>query len=133
MISGHQKTEDAYCPRGTLTIEHVMPQSWRTYWGSDIDGNEDAARLRDRAVQTLGNLTLLTSKLNPAAAHYSWLSSPDGAGGASPNKRDILHEHTTFLLNKRLLDAHPGRWTEKDIEARSVALAEQITRIWPRM
>jgi hypothetical protein len=24
------------------------------------------------------------------------------------------------------------RWTEKDIEARGIALAEQITGIWPR-
>lgn len=125
------KTEDRYCPRGVLTIEHVMPQSWRTYWGSDIEEDEEAARQRDRAVQTLGNLTLLTSKLNPAAAHYPWLSSP-GADDTLPSKRDLLYEHTTLLLNKRLLDGHPDRWMEKDIEARSVALAEQITRIWSR-
>src|SRR5690606_29454402 len=42
--------------RGTLAIEHVMPRKWHTHW--PLNGAQEAER--DRALHTLGNLTLLT-------------------------------------------------------------------------
>ena len=52
--------------QGALTIEHLMPQSWREHWSAgvlDIDGSVDQelAEQRNRLVHTIGNLTLVTS------------------------------------------------------------------------
>jgi Protein of unknown function (DUF1524) len=49
------KTEDVYI-REKLTIEHLMPQSWRVHWPlpDEVRANE-----RDELVHTFGNLTLL--------------------------------------------------------------------------
>ncbi|MDT5028311.1 MAG: hypothetical protein QOE61_4737 [Micromonosporaceae bacterium] len=60
-------SEGVPCPHN-LTIEHVMPQAWREYWGSDL--RDDASRLRrDQVIQTLGNLTLVTRRLNPSLSN----------------------------------------------------------------
>ena len=42
-----------------LEIEHIMPRGWRTWWGSDIQGDAELAAKRDVRVDTLGNLTLV--------------------------------------------------------------------------
>lgn len=121
--------EDAHCQRGALTIEHVMPQGWRTHWGQDVD--DDAAADRDALVQTLGNLTLLTGKLNPYVSNHPWLSTTDN-GRPLQGKRDALHEHSVLRLNHRLLTEHPDAWAEGGIRARTQHLSERITRIWTR-
>ncbi|HEX3782713.1 MAG TPA: DUF262 domain-containing protein [Pseudonocardiaceae bacterium] len=126
------KTEDAHCQRGALTIEHVMPQNWRPYWpdglGDDLDGS-----LRDERVQRLGNLTLLTSKLNPAVSNHPWLAGHDPLGEKVEGKRDALHAHSVLFLNKRLLDQQPDSWTDDAIEGRTTELAKQVTQIWQRL
>ncbi|MCK1466655.1 MULTISPECIES: HNH endonuclease family protein [unclassified Bradyrhizobium] len=43
-----------------LAIEHVMPRKWQQHWPVQGIDEED----RDRLIHTLGNLTLLTGKLN---------------------------------------------------------------------
>src|SRR3954468_720090 len=49
------KTEPERCPPN-LTVEHVLPQSWQTYWPLPDHLADDpvAAMQRDAAVQTLG-------------------------------------------------------------------------------
>ncbi|OKI08109.1 hypothetical protein A6A06_35255 [Streptomyces sp. CB02923] len=53
-----------------LTIEHVMPQSWREHWPAPADDPSDGAD-RDELVHTLGNLTLLTQGTRASAASGS--------------------------------------------------------------
>src|SRR5206468_1335713 len=48
--------------RGKLHIEHVMPRKWELHW-PDPDGQRSASD-RDRLIHTIGNLTLLTGRLN---------------------------------------------------------------------
>lgn len=56
-----------------LTIEHVLPQEWTANWPLP-DGVEPLqARLeRDVAKQRIGNLTLVTGKLNPKMSNAGW-------------------------------------------------------------
>ncbi|MEJ2858125.1 MULTISPECIES: DUF262 domain-containing protein [unclassified Saccharothrix] len=122
------KTEEAHCRRYDLTIEHVMPQSWQRYWpvGDDVD-----PAARDHHVQQLGNLTLVTSKLNPVTSNYPWLPATlDGA--AVKGKQQIIADHSVLMLNKHLLNTYPDAWNDHTIRERTRTLAERTVRIWPR-
>lgn len=106
--------------RGQYAIEHVMPQKWEANWLL-IDGlTEDD---RNRTIHTIGNLTLLTSKLNIKVSNGPWL----GANG----KRGGLEGHDVLMLNRDLLRKNPDRWTEEAVRARTRDLTEIVISIWP--
>jgi hypothetical protein len=119
------------CPRN-LTVEHVMPQGWRDHWAADVE-NEVAAFQRDRLVQTLGNLTLVSGKLNPAMSNRPWTDGEAVARGVgSDGKRSYLLEHSELKLNANLVARHEAAWTERTIRDRTSALIGQLIKIWPR-
>lgn len=127
-----EKSEFPHCPRN-LQVEHIMPQSWQSHWGGDLGDDPLAAAKRDRVVQTLGNLTLVTAKLNPSLTNLPWQDADTvpiepGAEG----KRSQLDQHSLLLLNRELVRAHPDRWAEDDIVRRGQALVATIVAIWPR-
>lgn len=119
------KTEEAHVTRGSLTIEHVMPQGWRHHWPLSPDAPSDAAQVRDRVVQTVGNLTLLNDRLNPSLSNGPWTSNE----GAS--KRTGLNA-SVLLLNKELVASAPEIWDEQLIRSRAVQMALAATKVWPR-
>lgn len=107
-----------------LSIEHVMPQAWREQWSapeSTGEDDEDPALRRDRLLHTMGNLTLVTKRLN---------SSMTNAG--LEDKRDALATHSTLFLNKDVLDASASGWDEVRIVERSNRLCDVAIRVWPR-
>lgn len=122
--------EGQLCPRN-LTVEHVLPQGWREYWGSDIEGDVAAQIERDRALHTLGNLTLVSGRLNPALSNRPWTDHEAVGRGLAVGKRTWLLGHSELKLNADLV-AHEAGWTEADIAARAQRLAQVIARIWPR-
>jgi len=107
-------------PRGKLHIEHVMPRKWQSNWPLS-EGDSEAAR--DQRVHTLGNLTLLTAKLNSKVSNARW----PGAGG----KREALEKHDVLLLNRDLLKVASDQWTDKAVQERTKALIEIVLQIWP--
>ena len=91
--------EEAHVQRGTLTIEHVLPQKWRAYWPLDGSADDlDAVINRERVLHTLGNLTLVNGRLNPTLSNREWST-----------KQELLEEHTVLHLNKELLIGYRGR------------------------
>lgn len=107
--------------RGKYAIEHVMPRKWVKHWPL-AQGTHDEAD-RDRHIHTLGNLTLLTGRLNSKVSNGPWL----GNGG----KREGLESHDVLLLNRELLKAAGDEWTDEAIHMRTAELADVIIRIWP--
>ncbi len=108
-----------------LTVEHIMPQAWQAHWPLPGIANEmEEAGDRDRLVQTIGNLTLLNDKLNPAQSNNAWVSE-DGHG-----KRAGLERHSVLYLNKALLGQ--DSWTEASIIERGKSLLHLALSIWPR-
>lgn len=107
--------------RGKLAIEHVMPRKWQTHWalpeGSRAEGEREAL------LHTLGNLTLLTSRLNSKVSNGPW----NGESG----KRQGLEAHDVLLLNRELLKSAKETWTDSMIRNRSESLANLIVAIWP--
>lgn len=102
--------------RGTTTVEHVLPQRWLEHWPLP-EGVEAADR--DHLLHTVGNLTLLTQKMNSAVSNRAW-----------DTKRQALREHSTLLLSDRDVTSHDA-WNEQLIAERGAAIAREVEEIWP--
>jgi hypothetical protein len=104
-----------------LQIEHLMPQDWKKHWPlpddclQNIDLEIDN---RNAAIQTIGNLTLLTEALNPSVSNGPW-----------KNKIKAILEHSALNLNRRLVEVND--WNEDSIRLRSMALFEAAKKVWP--
>ncbi len=105
----------------SLTREHIMPSSWQRNWPL-LDGmaGDEAVDARDQAVKEIGNLTLVTGKLNASLSNAPW-----------KEKIEALRRHTTLRLNWELLEQPPEIWNEETIRERSEKLATLATEIWP--
>jgi hypothetical protein len=108
-------------PRGTCTIEHIMPQEWRANWNTSSDQINEGDR--DSSIHVLGNLTLVTQSLNARLSNAAWV----GENG----KRAALIRHDTLLLTRDIVHEHPDAWTESDIRDRTDGMIEAISSIWP--
>ena len=106
--------------RGTYAIEHLMPQSWERHWPL-TDGYTEQNR-NDR-IHMLGNLTLLSSKLNSSVSNGSW--------GDEEGKRNSLLKRDVLFLNRSVTDDAGLVWDEEKIDARTEALIDDILAIWP--
>jgi hypothetical protein len=83
--------------RNTLTIEHVMPQGWEAHWPLPAGHTEEDMEARSRLVQTMGNLTLVNNRLNPALSNAAW-----------PIKKAGIADHSVLFLNKDILTRTPS-------------------------
>lgn len=104
-----------------LTLEHIMPQKGGANWPLS-DDSDDKQQEREAAIEELGNLTLITQKLNAAVSNGPW-----------EKKRPAIEGNATLLLSKTVLDlAPPGtQWDEALIRERSRLLVDEIIKIWP--
>ena len=122
------KTEDL--GQHTFTREHIMPQNWDRHWPLDmniskeVNGNisseQEAIDFRGSLLYRIGNLTLVTGKLNSSLSNGPWIE-----------KRDALNKHTTLRLNWELLDKYYDNWNEATIFERTKQLALMVCEIWP--
>jgi hypothetical protein len=118
------KTEDQFVTRGSLTVEHVLPQSWTQHWALPAGVEPIRAELdRNRLLHTFGNLTLATSSLNTSLSNHSW-----------DDKRAHLQAHSILHLTKAILDraAPAGGWGEELIRERGEQLFKRAVEVWPR-
>ena len=107
--------------QATLTREHIMPESWQRYWPlQDGISADEAIDVRNRVVKEIGNLTLVTGKLNASLSNAPW-----------DEKVETLARHTTLRLNWELLERWPKLWNETTIRERSEQLSKVATEIWP--
>ncbi|MGE3495038.1 MAG: DUF262 domain-containing protein [Gemmatimonadales bacterium] len=111
---------DERVSRGKFHIEHVMPRKWSTNWPLPEGTTESE---REALLHTIGNLTLLTGRLNAKVSNGAWL----GDGG----KRDGVNQHDVLLLNRELVKQAGDTWDENQIRDRTKALTEVILQIWP--
>jgi hypothetical protein len=112
-----KKTERVHI-KDTLTVEHLMPQAWREHWPLPVPSPEASAR-RDQAVNPIGNLTLLTDKLNPSLSNGPWKA-----------KRPAILKHSALTLNRYFQDKET--WDEAAIAKRGEELFKVALQIWPR-
>lgn len=118
--NGQHGLGDERVGRAKLAIEHVMPRKWHTHWAMQ-DGSDETER--ESLIHTLGNLTLLTGKINSKVSNGPW----SGNGG----KRASLEKHDVLILNRDLLKRGADQWTDQAIRARTKELVRVISQIWP--
>lgn len=118
------------------TVEHVMPQHWAEKWvlpdgrsspcessiTAMITHKVDAAMqeqiaIREQLVNAIGNLTLVTSSLNPSLGNESFAEKKVQLAGS-------------LLVLNREIAAH-ATWNEAVIRERGAELATLATKIWP--
>ena len=103
---------------GSLTIEHIMPQNWDRNWRLPSSASLDDEQRRQDRVLFLGNLTLVTGRLNSRMSDASW-----------EEKRKSLDQYgSTLMLNRDPLAQN--EWDEEAIERRGRSLAQSIIDIW---
>lgn len=113
--------------KSALTIEHIMPQKWRANWPIPGYGSSEADEFdtayqasvvaRNSVVDKLGNLTLLTQKLNSSVSN-----------GPYSVKMPAIRAHSSLALNRDLVAW--SSWDEKAIHERSEKLFKVAQRIW---
>ena len=115
---------------GKRTIEHIMPRAWHTNWPPPDDtaaygtrrysmSNETAISRRNRLLDTLGNLTLLTGKLNSHTSNGPWHI-----------KRKAFRDHPGLHITQDV--AQLEEWSDDAIEKRGQEMLHEILQIWPR-
>jgi len=110
----------------SIEIEHIMPQNWEENWslnGEFVETNDwqiPGYREREAALQTLGNLTIVTDRLNPSLSN-----------AAFSDKRRKLVEHSNLAMNRQI--AEHDAWDEMSIRARGETLADLAARVWPSL
>jgi len=109
-----------------LQIEHIMPESWERHWGLS-DGI--SATERNAVIHRIGNLSLVTAKLNPELSNASWI----GNDLLTYGKKEAIAKHSSLKLNERLVQDNPEKWDEAAIEQRSRLLFGYACRIWPAL
>jgi hypothetical protein len=114
MLRRSNKVEDIYTLPKNLTIEHLMPQSWREHWPLPEDSDPEE---REASINQLGNLTLTTGPLNSSLSNGTWEA-----------KRTALR-HSLLALNQQVVAQET--WNEESIKARGAELAKQICSLWP--
>jgi hypothetical protein len=106
--------------RAKMAIEHVMPRKWLTHW--PLPPGRTAPE-REALIDTLGNLTLLTGRLNSKVSNGPW-TGPDG-------KRHAFQAHDVLMLNRQLLEQAADRWTDEGIGMRAERLIDEVLQVWP--
>lgn len=114
--------------KSALTIEHIMPQKWQETW--PLPGYEDIETVddfdmdyrskmlgRNRIVNTLGNLTLLTQKLNSSVSN-----------GPYTAKMPAIRSHSSLALNRDLNVWN--HWDEETIRQRGESLFKAAKQVW---
>lgn len=114
-----------------LTVEHVLPQGWEESGHYDIPNVTEAGKaVRNHAVQTFGNLTLLTQPLNSSSSNGPF-SDLLVDGEPRPGKRTKLGL-STLLINTYFHQQGIQTWDEDAIAARARNLFAAAIEVWAR-
>ena len=113
------------------SLEHVMPTKWKEHWDEiPVYGEGDVVetdawkreRVRARAIQSLGNMTILKKALNSKLRNKNF----------SVKKEEVLKNDLAMLrVASEVYSATAESWDERTIRARTKALAKEIVKIWP--
>ena len=104
----------------SLQVEHVLPISWQEHWPVEAsDPGEKIVLQQERSdhVHRIGNLTLVSERLNPAMSNAPWTE-----------KHPELKKHSHLRLNARL--CQEADWNERSIRTRGEWLAKMVSSIW---
>ena len=115
--SGAKPSHEQRMRRYSSTVEHIMPKAWEKNWPAVKD--EFARKYRDNTIQTLGNFTLASRRLNSKMSNGPWEEKKKALSDA---------QLTSLALNKDVFSE--AEWNETKIEARTARLLNEFIRYW---
>lgn len=120
------------------SLEHLMPQKWEEYWNTvpvynelgQIETDQEKAKtIRYGKVYSLGNMTLLNSRLNTSLRNYVFERKIEGEG----RKKGIRHYSELWITKDDILDRYDNgekEWNEISISQRENNLCAELIEIW---
>lgn len=120
------------------SLEHLLPQKWEEHWASipvvDDAGNaiadpETAKQVRYSKVYSIGNMTLLNSRLNTSLRNYIFSKKIEGDG----RKKGIRQYSELWITKADIIDRYDRGetvWNEASITQRENALCCELLDIW---
>jgi hypothetical protein len=112
-----------------LQIEHILPQSWEAEWSPPAPPLTYADRTAK--LNSIGNLTLVTGRLNASLSNAAWSYPPKPDGTIRRGKREALAEHSQLVLNNRLVSKFADGWDEAGMAQRTDELFKTACQVWP--
>jgi len=110
-------------PISSYTLEHVMPKKWQNHWDNNLTSEERDKRTS--AILSLGNLTIITGKLNSSIRDSDWKTKKDGRG-KNKGLKDYSRGLETF---DKYIDT--PAWDEDMIRKRASELLNHAKlRVW---
>ena len=101
----------------SYSVEHMMPVKWQEHWmKSGIDENGKA--IRNKTLKTLGNLTLITKRLNSKLSNDPW-----------SKKKETLKKYSSLPMTIDYLSETD--WKEESINSRAQQLLNRAIEMWP--
>lgn len=123
-----------------FTLEHIMPKKWEKNWidvpvcdseGNVFEGEVDEKKaLRDSYIQNLGNMILLTTKLNSSVSNNAFDTKVNGIDENKPGYK----AYSSLLLTKEIVSVYASgdtAWDERHIQQRAISLWNEVITIWP--
>jgi uncharacterized protein with ParB-like and HNH nuclease domain len=122
MMRDRKKHSTALLGIDNYSLEHVMPKNWVKNWKPV---STEADRLnRNKAILTLGNLTIITSSLNSSIRDADWLTKKNGRG----KNHGLVHFASGIETFSPYLEK--DEWDETIIIDRAEMLCENAKEIW---
>ena len=107
------------------SLEHVMPKKWRNNWDKNNSLNEKQKEKRDEILRTLGNLTIITKRLNSSISDADWETKKVGKG----NHKGLNEYANGIEIFSEYLSKTD--WNEECIKERADKLYDySINKVW---
>lgn len=110
--------------KGTITIEHIMPQTLNSEWRRALGPN--CEEIHEKYLHTFANLTL--TGYNSNYGNKSFIEKRDGYIDRKGNKVDGFSQ-SGFRLSQFLTKC--TQWTEEEILKREADLLNRFMNLWP--
>ena len=109
-------------PYTEYELEHLMPKKFEKNWPLYKNYSEEDRR---QLIETLGNMSILPSKLNRSVSNAAWETKKKGKGSNYG-----LEYYASDLVTLKNVIQSPV-WNEDTIKSRAMWLADIALKIWP--
>lgn len=99
-----------------FSVEHILPKKWEENW-TETPMTDTEKSIRNKKLLTLGNLTLLTKKLNSTLKNNSWQI-----------KKNTLLQYSSLKITTNYINL--TSWNEDTITSRANDLFDVAKEIW---
>lgn len=116
-------------------LEHIMPQKWQKYWSLETEKNvQENIDKRDSAIYEIGNMLLLSQKLNKHIQNREYAKKMEGEEATGKcSKKEGYMDKTQLKMTKKLVDSYnegDRSWDEEHIYKRTREIGEDILEHW---